>query len=188
MSPTNSDLRGARSARTRRVWAVAALAVAVGTAVAGCSSSSDGPGREYAVPAKVCGVPVPGSALEPLLPGGKKLVSESSGSNGLRTCKLSVDGKLAVTARVERWEHGTSFQKVLAATPGLGGKQGPASGDTAVASGSTGLAKVACPGSAPDGEEVFATFRAENSPGEPAMSKAVTAYAAKAGTATNCRS
>ncbi|MZD03529.1 hypothetical protein GTW43_00300 [Streptomyces sp. SID5785] len=158
----------------------ALLAAAAGlvllAGLAGCSPDT-GDHRGYAVPGELCDVPVPVSVIEPLLPDGERLTTRSGGTDGLRTCTLTVDGDLAVSAKTERWEHGTSVRKVMSATPGLGDAAAPARAGQAVATSSAGLRRVDC-GSAPgDREEVFATVRAENAPGESALRKAVTAYA-----------
>jgi hypothetical protein len=163
---------------------VGAVVVALG--VTGCSSSSDEQKRDYAVPAKVCAVPMPASALKPLLPGGAKLTSRPKDLQGMHTCELIVDDARAVSTIVERWERGTTVLKVMTAAD-LGDEKAP-TGDEPVVSDSVGLARVTCSPAAPDGQEVFATIRAHNAPGRAAMRKAVTAYAAKAGTTANCRS
>ena len=71
---------------------VAASVVALTSALAGCS----GGGRTYAVPDKVCGVPVKKSALSPLLPDGKKVWEKPARSvDSNRGCDVVVDKRVA---------------------------------------------------------------------------------------------
>ncbi|MEU8705896.1 hypothetical protein [Streptomyces sp. NPDC048565] len=67
---------------------------------AGC-----GGGREYALPEDLCGVPVGGEELSPLLPDGETLevVGDPLTVNG-STCEVSVDDHWAVSVQVEKVE------------------------------------------------------------------------------------
>ena len=56
------------------------------------------------------------SALEPLLPAGKKISSVRSGPAGFARCRLVVDGQVAVTSIVEQWRSGTTLGDVAYGT------------------------------------------------------------------------
>ncbi|MEV3861042.1 hypothetical protein AB0J38_42875 [Streptomyces sp. NPDC050095] len=188
MTPTAGHA-AARPWRLAVAAAVAITGIALALGVTGCSSSEqDRP--HYAVPTDVCGVPMPSPVLEPLLPSGKKITSQAKDTGGLHACKVLVDGRVSVSAAVERWEHGTTFQKVMAATPGLEEQHHDDDHAPSAVSDTTGLSRVRCSASKNTaGEEVFATIRAENSsPGADALRKAVTAYADGAADTKACRS
>ncbi|MFD7032058.1 hypothetical protein ACFWAR_28920 [Streptomyces sp. NPDC059917] len=72
-------------------------AVGLLLALAGC-----GQGREYAVPADACGVPVGAAALDPLLPPGDALRAEPVDlGQGSARCTLSVDGEAALSLKTD---------------------------------------------------------------------------------------
>lgn len=63
----------------------------------GCS----GDGKSYAVPEKICGVPVQEDALRDLLPTGAELKTEESHTSGIperRHCGVLVDGNVELTS------------------------------------------------------------------------------------------
>ncbi|MBJ6640655.1 hypothetical protein H4K36_27365 [Streptomyces sp. DHE7-1] len=93
--------------------------VAAGLAVAGCSSGGPEAKREYAVPASLCGVALPASTLEPLLPAGKKISSVKSGPSGFTRCRLVVDGRIAVTSIIEQRAAETTLSGVAYSTYGM---------------------------------------------------------------------
>jgi hypothetical protein len=69
-----------------------ALAGVLTVAVAGCGTS-----REYAVPDRLCGVPVAADALSPLLRDGEKLAESSRNEGrGSVSCRVSVDNSLVL--------------------------------------------------------------------------------------------
>lgn len=77
--------------------AVGVAAVGLAAALAGCS----GGGREYALPGKVCDVPVKKGTLSPLLPDGEKLREVPGGLPGSRSgCALVVDRARILTVSV----------------------------------------------------------------------------------------
>ncbi|UNS96744.1 hypothetical protein MMF93_09630 [Streptomyces tubbatahanensis] len=85
---------------TPRKTAALALAAAGLLSLVGCS----GGGREYAVPDRICDVPMPSSAVEPLLPDGEKLhqsrrlIDDDGTVTGCQTAV--VDGPLAVSVDI----------------------------------------------------------------------------------------
>lgn len=73
-----------------------------------CSS----PSREYAVPTDLCGVQVPVSALEPVLPAGDGVSLHPSAVGGNKRCRLHVDGESVLSTSIEPWEKDASAQDV----------------------------------------------------------------------------
>ncbi|GHE99615.1 hypothetical protein GCM10017786_36020 [Amycolatopsis deserti] len=70
-----------------RAFALAGVAAALAVTVAGCEQS-----REYAVPERVCGVPVDPAVLAPLLPGGEQIADRSTDLGaGSGSCRVEVD-------------------------------------------------------------------------------------------------
>ncbi|MFI9170380.1 hypothetical protein [Streptomyces lincolnensis] len=94
-----------RPARRRGTRALAAAVVAgsLALAAAGCGESGD-----YAVPDRVCGVPVDAGTLSPLLPDGEKL-TESRRDKGpeSKSCRVTVDDTLVVYLAGDITDRGT---------------------------------------------------------------------------------
>ncbi|MZD03530.1 hypothetical protein GTW43_00305 [Streptomyces sp. SID5785] len=120
-------------------------AALLGVSAVGCSSSE--PKRAYAVPADLCGTKVPGSALTPLLPPGKKAVQEPSAAVGVQRCRLKVDGEVALSTSVEKRAADVSAQDVAQSAEGVEPTD-TASGDGQYVYGKSGaVGRVACPSS-----------------------------------------
>ncbi|MEU0464381.1 hypothetical protein ABZ215_10285 [Amycolatopsis sp. NPDC006131] len=82
----------------------AVLAIAGLLAVAGCASE-----RGYAVPDRVCGVPVDSAALAPLLPDGEGIgESFTDKAQGSVSCRLSVDGSTVLYLAADVTDRGTA--------------------------------------------------------------------------------
>ncbi|WP_327379945.1 MULTISPECIES: hypothetical protein [unclassified Streptomyces] len=68
-----------------------------------CSGGEQGYG--YAVPSKVCDVRVDDGEIKPILPAGESIElrgQEAEGSDGRRTCVVTVDGKAALRVSISR--------------------------------------------------------------------------------------
>lgn len=82
----------------------AVLSCALALSLGGC-----GGGREYTVPAEVCGVPLSEEAIAPFLVDGRELrvLGDSLVDTGEETdgrCKVAVDDRLVVDLRLEKTE------------------------------------------------------------------------------------
>ncbi|MGP4047236.1 hypothetical protein [Streptomyces sp. 2A115] len=87
-----------------------ATAVAIGTALSGCSKDEE---REYALPKSLCGVTVNPDLMSPFLPPGKKIATQQESPNGgTKRCKVSVDGEVSLIAGQLWWEKGGTVADV----------------------------------------------------------------------------
>ncbi|RPK63242.1 hypothetical protein EES43_11965 [Streptomyces sp. ADI96-02] len=103
---------GREAGRVLRRASPVALVLAAATALAGCSADAEET-RDYAVPAALCGAPVPAGLLTPFLPPGSKISLEDTAPvEGARRCNVSVDGELALVASRERWKQDEDLTKV----------------------------------------------------------------------------
>ncbi|MFG3260023.1 hypothetical protein [Streptomyces sp. NPDC048172] len=86
----------------RGIRPLALLVCASVLGLTGCGE--DAPDREYAIPEKLCGVPVKAKLLEPFLPDGKETSQKEQRNaddvEGL-SCDLLVDGKTAIALESE---------------------------------------------------------------------------------------
>ncbi|MGW0287011.1 hypothetical protein ACWDXT_28400 [Streptomyces sp. NPDC003236] len=159
----------------------------VGLALTACSSDASSAKREYAVPSSLCGTAVPSSALEPLLPAGKKISSRQSGSQGYARCQVSVDGELVLSSVIERWKPRTTLSNVAFGTYGLTSSDVKKEGPRFVISDSAAVGHVNCTPRRKDGAEVFAVLRKHGDPaGAASMEKAVTEFTDAASTSKGC--
>ncbi|MGW5369716.1 hypothetical protein ACWER6_32450 [Streptomyces sp. NPDC004009] len=164
---------------------IAAL-LSAGLAVVSCSSGGQEAKREYTAPASLCGTALPVSALEPLLPAGKKISSVKTGSSGFTRCRLVVDGRVAVTSIIERRESGTTLRTVAYGTYGMGSGS-VTKGTRYVVSDAQAVAQVACGSPQKEDHETFAMLRAEDvDPGKAAMEKAITDLAEAVAASKGC--
>lgn len=77
---------------------VTGTATALTVALVGCS----GGGRGYAIPAKVCGIPVQKSSIAPLLPDGSELREVPGGTSGTdKGCDVLVDDRTTLSVYQE---------------------------------------------------------------------------------------
>jgi hypothetical protein len=82
---------------------MAGAAGALALAAVGCGES-----RDYAVPDRVCGVPVDADTLSPLLPDGEKLAeSRRDKGRGSESCRLEVDDSLVLYLAGDVTDRGT---------------------------------------------------------------------------------
>lgn len=150
---------------------------AVGLTLASCSSGSSEGKREYAVPSSLCGTAVPASALEPLLPAGKKITSVKSGSSGFTRCRLVVDGRVAVTSIIEQWKSGTTLRNVAYGAYGLTSDSVKKEGQKYIISDSKAVGHVPCGEPQKEDHEVFTMIRKEHGTVDAtAMEKAITEF------------
>lgn len=151
--------------------------LAAGLALAACSSGSSEEKREYTVPSSLCGTAVPSSALEPLLPSGKKISSLKSGPSGFTRCRLAVDGQVAVTSIIEQWESGTTLRNMAYGTYGLKSDSIKKEESRYIISTSTAVEHASCSKLQKEGHEVFTMIRKEHGSVETAaMEKVITEF------------
>ncbi|MFF2203887.1 hypothetical protein [Streptomyces sp. NPDC058145] len=167
---------------------VGLLAVpAVGLAMTACSPGASSAKREYAVPSSLCGTPVPASALEPLLPAGKKISSRKSGSPGYARCQVSVDGQLVLSSIIERWQPRTTLSNVAFGTYGLTAASIKMEAQRFIVSESAAVERVDCNPKRKDAAEVFTVIRKHHdSVDAAAMEKAIAEFADAASTSAEC--
>ncbi|MFJ6405009.1 hypothetical protein ACIQK9_05720 [Streptomyces hydrogenans] len=98
-------------------YAKATAALALVLLASGCSQPKEEK-RAFQVPAALCGTPVSAELLSPALPaGGERIEEERKDGNGYFTCKVSVDGKTALTASWEWMEAGKTARSVAYDNP-----------------------------------------------------------------------
>ncbi|SED85821.1 hypothetical protein SAMN05216532_5993 [Streptomyces sp. 2231.1] len=170
----------------RRVVGLLAV-LAIGPAVTACSSGSSPAKREYATPSSLCGTAVSSSALEPLLPGGKKISSVKSGPTGFARCRLVVDGQVAVTSIVEQWESSTTLSDVAYGTYGIKSDSVEKENTRYVVTDAQAVGRIACGRPGKDGHVVFAMIRKEHgTAGAAAMEKVITEFTDAVSTSKQC--
>ncbi|MER6157632.1 hypothetical protein ABT147_19120 [Streptomyces sp. NPDC001868] len=59
--------------------------------------SNDGPEREYAIPATLCGTAIDSDDLAPFLPAGKDISVKGDSRSGIKDCEVVIDNVLVVT-------------------------------------------------------------------------------------------
>ncbi|MFE5729842.1 hypothetical protein ACFQ7A_02860 [Streptomyces sp. NPDC056528] len=158
-------------------------------AVLALTVSCSSPAREYAVPADLCGVEVPASVLEPVLPPGKEISAHPTDpkGTGIARCRLHVDGKSVFSASIERWEKDTSARDVadLAQSVDPGDTQSEDARFVYSAEGAVG--RVVCRAADAAGRSVWATVRTTRDGTTPEQMKdLVTAYADSAAASGAC--
>jgi hypothetical protein len=84
-----------RTGGRKRHAIVVVFAVALSTALSGCSGDDNK--REYAVPRKLCGTAIDSDDLAPFLPAGKEITTKDTSGGGIKRCRVIVDGKIAAT-------------------------------------------------------------------------------------------
>ncbi|MFJ7130759.1 hypothetical protein [Streptomyces sp. NPDC098101] len=150
-----------------------------------CSS----PAREYAVPAELCGVGVPASVLEPVLPPGKEISAHPTDpeGTGIARCRLHVDGKSVFSASVERWEKDASARDVAGPAQSVGPGDARSEDGRFVYSAAGAVGRVDCRAADDAGRSVWATVRTtrDGTTGEQ-MKDLVTAYADAVGASGAC--
>ncbi|WP_432126641.1 hypothetical protein [Streptomyces sp. bgisy082] len=143
---------------------------------ASCSS----PAREYAVPVELCGVGVPASVLEPVLPPGKEISAHPTDpeGTGIARCRLHVDGKSVFSASVERWEKDASARDVIGPAQSVGPGDARSEDGRFVYSAADAVGRVDCRAADDAGRSVWATVRTtrDGATGEQ-MRDLITAYA-----------
>ncbi|MES9806196.1 MULTISPECIES: hypothetical protein [Streptomyces] len=153
--------------------------------VVSCSS----PAREYAVPTDLCGVEVPSSVLEPVLPPGREISAHPTDpeSTGIVRCRLHVDGKSVFSASIERWEKDTSARDVAGPAQSVGPGDAQSEGARFVYSATGAVGRVDCRAANDAGRSVWATVRTTRD-GTTAeqMKDLITAYADSAAASGEC--
>ncbi|MED7828201.1 hypothetical protein [Streptomyces chiangmaiensis] len=165
---------------------VAAL-LATGLILTACSSGPSGEKREYAIPSSLCGAAISPSALELLLPAGKKTSTVKSGPSGFTRCRLVVDGRVAVSSVIEQWESGTTLRNVAYGTYGLSSASVKKEESGYIISQSTAVGHASCSKLQKEGHEVFTMIRKENGAVDTAaMEKAITEFTDAVSTSKQC--
>jgi hypothetical protein len=135
---------------------------AVSLTLASCSSRSSEGKREYTVPSSLCGTAASASALEPLLPAGKRISSVKSGPIGLTRCRLMLDGQVVVTSVTEQWEPGTTLSDVAYTAYRLPAGSVKKESARYVVSDSVGVRHASCGKLQKEGHEIFTMIRKEH--------------------------
>lgn len=165
----------------------AAGLLAVGLTMASCSSGTSEDKREYAIPSSLCGTAVPSSALEPLLPAGKKISFVKSGPSGFTRCRLVIDGRIAVSSIIEQWESGTTLRNVAYGTYGLASDSVKEEGSRYIISDSTAVGHASCSKLQKEGHEIFTMIRKDHGTVDAtAMEKAITKFTDAVSTSKQC--
>ncbi|MFF8401794.1 hypothetical protein ACF1AB_17410 [Streptomyces sp. NPDC014846] len=149
-----------------------------------CSSGDSPAKREYAALSSLCGTAVSSSALEPLLPTGKKISSVRSGPAGFARCRLVVDGQVAVTSIAEQWRSGTTLSD---GTYGI--KSGGVEKENTryAVTDAQAVGRIACAKRGGDGHVVFAMVREEHgTAGAAAMEKVITEFTDSVSASEQC--
>lgn len=175
-----------------RTTGLAIAVVSVGIFVSACTTG--GESRGFDVPKALCGTPVSPELLDPVLPKTGEKVTEqlSDDIEGIRRCRLSVDGKVALSASTEWWGEGTRVTKVASSQAGVLLDEHVSKDGHYTYAEKGGVARVTCPDPAvpsrrEDGE-LFATvfITDEGTPNESAMKDLVVAFADAAGKSEGC--
>ncbi|MGA5216698.1 hypothetical protein ACPCAE_11570 [Streptomyces cinereoruber] len=141
------------------------------------------------MPTDLCGVEVPASALEPVLPPGKEISAHPTDpkGTGIARCRLHVDGESVFSASVERWEKGTSARDVAGPAQSVGPGDAQSEDARFVYSTTGAVGRVGCRAANDAGKSVWATVRTTRD-GTTAeqMKNLITAYAGSAATSGEC--
>lgn len=152
-----------------------------------CSSGETSAKREYAVPSSLCGTKISPSALEPLLPGGKKISSQESGSPGNRRCRVSIDGQVVISSLIERWKPGTTLESVAFGPYGLTPSGAKKEEQRYIISDSAAVGHTDCHPQRKDGAQVFTVIRKEQGQAETkALEGAIIEFTDAVSTSKNC--
>ncbi|MFI9117806.1 hypothetical protein ACIGW0_00095 [Streptomyces bikiniensis] len=158
-------------------------------AVLALTVSCASPAREYAVPTDLCGVGVPASVLEPVLPPGKEISAHPTDpeGTGIARCRLHVDGESVFSASIERWEEGTSARDVAGPAQSVGPGDTQSADARFVYSATGAVGRVDCRAADDAGRSVWATVRTTRD-GTTAeqMKNLITAYADSAAASGGC--
>ncbi|TQE38943.1 hypothetical protein Sipo8835_03430 [Streptomyces ipomoeae] len=156
--------------------------------LAACDKSAGG--KEYSVPRALCGVSVDQDLLSEFLPAGKRVdVTEKSSVPGIKRCRVTVDGKLALIASQEWWDKGDSIVDVARAYPQLESAR-LGEGDAYLNSATGGVGRVKPCVSADYPEKVLyaaVQIYAKDVEDEPSMKKFITAYVKAVGLSSECQ-
>ncbi|MFE1952954.1 hypothetical protein ACFW9D_21100 [Streptomyces sp. NPDC059524] len=169
-----------------RAAALVVGAALLGASTVGCSSSE--PERAYAVPADLCGTPVSGSALTPLLPAGEKAAQEPSEAVGVRRCRLTVDGEVALSTSVEKRAADVSAQDVAQSAQGVDPTDAAADSGRYVYGKTGAVGRVECPASSSGKADrsIWVTARVARKAGPEDLLAFVKAYAASVARTDAC--
>ncbi|MGX4690413.1 hypothetical protein [Streptomyces sp. JNUCC 63] len=161
--------------------------LAAGMVLTACSSGSSQDKREYGIPSSLCGTAVSSSALEPLLPPGKKLWPMKGGITGYARCQLLVDRKLAVDSIIQRSSPGTTLTKIAYGEHHLRPADVKKKKEQYIISDSAAVGHVRCSKKRKDGAEVFTVISKEQgSVGVAVMEKVITEFTDAASTSELC--
>lgn len=172
----------------RRLARLLGAGVGTGTVLVPAVSCSS-PVREYAVPSELCGVGVPASVLEPVLPPGKEISAHPTDpqGTGIARCRLHVDGESVFSAGVERWKKDASARDVAGPAQSVAPGDARSEDGRFVHSASGAVGRVDCRAADEAGRSVWATVRTTRggTTGEQ-MKDLVTAYADAVGASGAC--
>ncbi|MDG9701758.1 hypothetical protein [Streptomyces sp. DH37] len=145
--------------------------------------------REYEIPGSLCGTAVQTEALEPLMPPGKEVSTQtSSGVEGLTRCRVSVDGRQVLSVGVDWQKEGRSPSDVASFLAGVEPGDKETEDGRYLYSDEGAVGEVVCPEPRRPGRKLFVTARADQdeAPGETAMKEFIAAYAQAVGKSDEC--
>ncbi|GAA3310254.1 hypothetical protein [Streptomyces cinereospinus] len=97
-------MKSRRTPSRKRATVVVPVIAALLAALCGCGEEA--PGRNYAVPAELCGIAVGTDDLAPFLPAGDAISVRAKSGGGVRSCQVVVDGRLVLTTTQAWLEEG----------------------------------------------------------------------------------
>ncbi|MCT4354060.1 hypothetical protein M5362_13060 [Streptomyces sp. Je 1-79] len=169
-----------------------AATIAVVLTGAGCGAGEET--RGFEVPKALCGTPIDAKLLEPVLPkSGQKISEELSDKiQGIRRCRVSVDGELVLSASTEWWGKGTTTVKVASSQMGVRLDEHVSEDRSYTYADMGGTGHVTCPdpknANMRENGELFTTvfITKEGIPDESAMKDLVLAYTKAIGASEEC--
>ncbi|WP_157993180.1 hypothetical protein [Streptomyces sp. Go-475] len=151
--------------------------------IAACASS----GKRYTVPDSLCGIKVPRSALEAVLPNGDELTEHPESSGSTKRCRIHVDGDSALSVSTEHWESETTASDVAQSALGVDPQDQQSDDGRYIYSSTGAVGKVDCAQADEANESLWASVRVTHDDAKDAdMLKLITAYAGAVGSSHVC--
>lgn len=162
-----------------------AITVSLVSALSGCSD--DGPDREYAIPATLCGTVIDSDDLAPFLPAGREISVKDDFRSGIKDCEVIIDNVLVLTT-TQAWLENGRTTAYFASGQTLDTPSHSAQGGRFRYSGKEAFGKTRHCVDAEYGQELYTAVQAQGSRHEDAdaMKRLITSYTAEVEKSAEC--
>ncbi|MTE18153.1 hypothetical protein F0L17_03205 [Streptomyces sp. TRM43335] len=155
----------------------------------GLSACAEKEERGYEIPSSLCGTAIQAETLKPLMPPGKEMNTETSSLvEGVKRCRVFVDGDQVLSASIDWREEGQSLTDAASLVPGVDPGDKETDDGHYLYSAFGAIGEVACPNPRKPDRKLFVTAlsREDEAPGEAAMKEFIAAYAETVAKSDEC--